>query len=168
MGNKFEATLSKITDLVNEAINWIVVVMFSALIISCVTQVFMRSVLNSSPPWTEELARYTFMYVNFIGAVICVREKSHARVTIILDALGGTAHKALEIVADVVTLFVSYIMIRYGTACVMQVSMQHSPAMRVCMSFVYFCIPLAGTFIGIEAILSLYKNVRMKKKEVEK
>ena len=146
--------MSQISKVVDSAIDWIIVIMFASLIVSCVTQVFMRSILNDSPPWTEELARYSFMYVNFIGAVICVREKSHAR-------------KVLEVIADLVTLFVSYVMIRYGTMCVIQVAAQRSPAMRICMSFVYFCIPLAGVFIAAEAILSLYRNIRAKKEEVE-
>ena len=55
----------------------------------------------------------------------------------------------------------------YGTMCVIQVAAQRSPAMRICMSFVYFCIPLAGVFIAAEAILSLYRNIRAKKEEAE-
>ena len=115
MENKPKGALSQISKVVDSAIDWIIVIMFASLIVSCVTQVFMRSILNDSPPWTEELARYSFMYVNFIGAVICVREKSHARVTVILDALSSTARKVLEVIADLVTLFVSYVMIHYGT-----------------------------------------------------
>ena len=75
MENKPKGALSQISKVVDSAIDWIIVIMFASLIVSCVTQVFMRSILNDSPPWTEELARYSFMYVNFIGAVICVREK---------------------------------------------------------------------------------------------
>ena len=167
MENKPKGALSQISRVVDSAIDWIIVIMFASLIVSCVTQVFMRSILNDSPPWTEELARYSFMYVNFIGAVICVREKSHARVTVILDALSGMARKALEVIADLETLFVSYVMIHYGTMSVIQVAAQRSPAMRICMSFVYFCIPLAGVFIAAEAILSLYRNIRAKKEEAE-
>lgn len=167
MKSKFDAKLSRLSHATDAAIDYLIVIMFSALIVSCVTQVFMRTVLNASPPWTEELARYSFMYVNFIGAVICVREKSHARVTAILDMLSGAARTALEVVADLVTLFASYVMLRYGIVCVLQVSAQRSPAMRVCMSFVYLCIPLAGLLIAIEAFLSLYRNLRgIQNKEV--
>lgn len=141
-----------------KVINLIIVVMFSVLIVSTVTQVFMRTVLNSSPPWTEELARYSFMYVNIIGAAICVRKKSHARVTAVVDLLGPRTSKALDIFADLMILFVSYIMVRYGIVCVLQVVKQRSPAMRLCMSFVYACIPLAGICIGFESIASLCKN----------
>ena len=62
----------------------------------------------------------------------------------VLEILGPKASKVLTIFADVVVLFVSYIMIHYGLQCVLQVMSQHSPAMRICMSYVYFCIPLSG------------------------
>lgn len=146
----------------------IVTLMFVVLIVSCVVQVFMRSIVNISPPWTEELARYSFMYVNIIAAAICVQKKSHARVTAILDALPLTARQILEIFSDVVILFVSYIMIRYGIKCVIQVVTQRSPAMRICMSFVYACIPLSGVCIATTGLISLIRDFQMlKRKERE-
>lgn len=151
-----------------QAINILIVVMFTTLIISTVTQIFMRSVMNSSPPWTEELARYSFMYVNMIGAAICVRKKSHARVTAVLELLGPRMSHILTVFADIMILFVSYVMIRYGMQCVFQVMTQHSPVMRICMSYIYFCIPLSGVCIAFEGIVSLCHDLGIwKEKEAE-
>lgn len=150
------------------AIDILIALMFTVLIVSTVTQIFMRSVMNSSPPWTEELARYSFMYVNVIGAAVCVRKKSHARVTAVLELMGLRATHFLNVFADIVVLFVSYIMIRYGFQCVLQVMAQRSPAMRICMSYVYFCIPLSGVCIAFEGILGLCRNLGLwKEKEVD-
>lgn len=162
--NRVFETISKYLE---RAINLLIVIIFTILIFSTVTQIFMRSVMNSSPAWTEELARYSFMYVNVIGAAVCVRKKSHARITVVLEILGPKASKVLTIFADVVVLFVSYIMIHYGLQCVLQVMSQHSPAMRICMSYVYFCIPLSGVCIGFEGVISLCRNLGiLKEKEV--
>mgnify|MGYP001096567480 CR=1 FL=1 len=144
------------------AIDFLIALMFITLIFSTVTQIFMRSVLNSSPPWTEELARYAFMYVNVIGAAVCVRKKSHARVTAVLELLGSRASHLLNIFADLVILFVSY-----GFQCVLQVMAQRSPAMRICMSYVYFCIPLSGVCIALEGLISLCRNLGIWKEKEE-
>lgn len=150
------------------AIDILIVLMFTVLIVSTVTQIFMRSVMNSSPPWTEELARYSFMYVNVIGAAVCVRKRSHARVTAVLEMMGPRASRMLNIFADIVVLFVSYIMIRYGFQCVLQVMAQRSPAMRIYMSYVYFCIPLSGVCIAFEGMIGLCRNLGFwKEKEVD-
>ena len=162
---KLNSIISAISRFTAKIIDLIVVLMFSVLIVSCVTQVFMRSVLNASPPWTEELARYAFMYVNIIGAAICVRKNSSARVTALVDALPQKAAHILDIFAYLVIIFVSYIMIRYGMQCVLQVSSQHSPAMRLCMSFVYACIPLSGVFIAFEGVANLLRALGILKNE---
>ncbi len=148
-----------VSGVLEKAIEWLVAVMFTVLIVSCVTQIFMRTFVNLSPPWTEELARYAFMYVNIIGAAICVRKKSHARVTVILDALGPVPRAVLETFADLAVLFVSVIMMVWGMQCVLQVSGQLSPAMRLSMSFVYFCIPLSGACIAFETVLNLARDL---------
>lgn len=160
--------IEAISGYLARAIDILIALMFTVLIISTVTQIFMRSVMNSSPPWTEELARYSFMYVNVIGAAVCVRKKSHARVTAVLELMGPRASRVLNIFADIVVLFVSYIMIRYGFQCVLQVMAQRSPAMRICMSYVYFCIPLSGVCIAFEGIISLCRNLGLwKEKEAD-
>lgn len=86
-----EETFNKISTSIEKIVDYVVIIAFILLVISCVTQVFTRYVLNNSLPWTEELARYSFMYVNILGAVICVRRKTNARVTAILEAVGVKA-----------------------------------------------------------------------------
>ena len=50
--NRVFETISKYLE---RAINLLIVIIFTILIFSTVTQIFMRSVMNSSPAWTEEL-----------------------------------------------------------------------------------------------------------------
>ena len=40
-------------------------------------QVFARYVLNDTPPWSEELCRYLFVWVSFLGACVALRRTSH-------------------------------------------------------------------------------------------
>lgn len=162
---KLNSITNSISNVFEKLLDWIVTLFFCVLIISCVTQVFMRTVVNISPPWTEELARYSFMYVNILAAAICVRKKSHARVSIITDAVGPKVRQALEIFSDLVIIFAAYVMVRYGIKCVLQVAIQKSPAMRLNMSFVYACVPIAGIVIAFESIFNLLKDIGVFAKE---
>ena len=166
-GHEKGTAIDKLSGAFSKGIDVVVVIMFTTLIVCCVTQVFIRTVLNSSPPWTEELARYSFMYVNIIAAAICVRKKSHARVTALIDILPVKIRKLLNMFADVMILFVSYVMIRYGWNCVVNVMAQKSPAMRLPMWLVYLCIPVAGVFICFEAAISLIRGGMSLGKEEE-
>ncbi len=160
MNRSVDSIFESISKVALKVLNYMVLITFIILIVSCITQVFTRYILNNSLSWTEELARYSFMYVNMLGAAICINKKSHARVTAIVDFVGPNIKKALDVFSDLVTLFISYVMIRYGISCTIRVFAQHSPAMRICMSFVYACIPIAGVFFAYESLFSLYRSIR--------
>src|SRR5262252_6891073 len=40
-------------------------------------QVFARYVLNNTPPWSEELCRYLFVWASFLGACVAMRRAAH-------------------------------------------------------------------------------------------
>jgi len=40
-------------------------------------QVFARYVLNNTPPWSEELCRYLFVWASFLGACVATERAAH-------------------------------------------------------------------------------------------
>lgn len=50
-------------------------------------QVFARYVLHASTPWTEELARYVFLWTTYIGCAMCFAKKKHVVIDLI-DEIG--------------------------------------------------------------------------------
>lgn len=50
-------------------------------------QVFMRSVLNAPPSWSEEVALLGFSWMALLGLAYGVREGIHVRMDMLLDAL---------------------------------------------------------------------------------
>ena len=59
-------TLRRVSDTVNKAVSYVGVALFCVLIVACVLQVFFRFVLNNSLAWSEELARYCFIWMHMI------------------------------------------------------------------------------------------------------
>lgn len=50
-------------------------------------QVVLRYVFNASNAWSEELARYLFIYDVFIGSAIALRKNSHLQVDVFLNLM---------------------------------------------------------------------------------
>lgn len=70
-----------------ERMGHVVGILFAAMLILVILQVFARYVLHLSIPWTEEFARYMCVYVTFLGAAVLLRKKQHMTVITLLEKL---------------------------------------------------------------------------------
>jgi TRAP-type C4-dicarboxylate transport system permease small subunit len=69
-------------------------------------QLFARYVLNDSPGWTEEIARYLLIGVTFIGSVTAMRKGSHIAVEALFKYLTPSRRHQLLLAIDlIVALF---------------------------------------------------------------
>ena len=82
--------LQQVSDIINKCVSYIGMVIFIVLIVACVAQVFFRFILNNSLSWSEELARYCFIWMHMLGASLLIEGSGHATVTAILDLMHGT------------------------------------------------------------------------------
>ena len=67
----------KITEIVNKCVDWLSVVLFLLIFILALGQIFMRYVLNRPLVWSEELIRYAFVWICYLGWVLGTRNRSH-------------------------------------------------------------------------------------------
>ena len=77
-------------------------------------QVVCRFVLNSSLTWSEELCRYLFVEMVFLGAGVCVLEKKHASVDIIVNLLPAGARKYYQSVLDFLVVVTGTLIMYFG------------------------------------------------------
>lgn len=108
--------------------------------------VICRYVFNSSLTWSEELTRYMFIWVVFLGAAIGVRERTHIAVDIFADRLGPRGDAALTWIERLATLaFAGFVAIPGWTFVVVGMG-NRSSAMEIPMGFVY-AAPVIGSLL---------------------
>lgn len=154
-------TLNKINYYIEKILSVLIVISFSILIISCVLQVFTRFVLNNSLSWTEELARYAFIWSNLLGAAVCTQKNSHATVTVITDMLSKRKKAVLNIIVNIIVILVCYVLIRYGFKVAFAVRTQLSPALRISMMLVYLAAPISGLLIMFYSVVHLFEDMAL-------
>lgn len=82
---------------------------FVILFVIVALQFFTRYVLNDSLGWTEEIARYFLVMLGFVGAITCVRRKSHIHLEFLYHHLAPRQIKALTVAVEaLVTAFWGY------------------------------------------------------------
>ena len=66
-------------------LEWTLCVLLVGLVVVTFTQVLSRYVLEASLAWTEELARYIFMWLAALGAAYAFKTKSHFLLRFVVD-----------------------------------------------------------------------------------
>ncbi|GEM_PF-2174396 len=95
---KFNNATSCITD----NLAWIALGVLALIVFF---QVLNREIFQLAITWTEELARFLFVWITLIGAAVCSRSKSHIRVDMIFQLWPSRLTAVLGLIGDVITLF---------------------------------------------------------------
>ena len=64
--------------------------------------VVLRLVFTSGLPWQEELSRFGFVFVCYLGASYGMKSDDHIRITFVSDALPEGMRKVLRVITDIV------------------------------------------------------------------
>lgn len=114
------------------------------LIYSTFMQVFTRYVLNSSWPWTEEMARYSFIWMNMVGAAAGLRKGTLVAVDILPNALKGNAKRALQFTIFALMFVGALVLTVYGMQLLLRVGGSPSVVMRFPMGYIHAAMPFGG------------------------
>jgi TRAP-type C4-dicarboxylate transport system permease small subunit len=127
-----------------------VAAIFSAGFFVCVVvQVFYRYVLEAPLPWTEELARYLFVWAAMLAAAVSVGRNEQFSIPLVADALPARLRHLLEFAIIVLGLAFSLVMVWYGWAMASRLMIAVSPVLPVSQGLVYLVIPIAGAYMVI-------------------
>ena len=146
---KFIGTLS---DKTNAAVKFVGFLLLSVMTAIIVLQVFYRYVLSSSLSWSEESARYIFIWIVMLGASMGVKEGFHVSVTILKERLPGRIKGGVDMLFAFIMGIMAAAMVVYGWDIANTVAIQHSPAMRISMFWVYLSIPVSGLLIIVHLL----------------
>lgn len=105
-------TLRRFNNAIQKLEEYFLIVGTIACVLTVVIQIVYRWILKVSVPWTDEVARYIFVWVCWIGAAAAMRENSHIDVTLIDTILSKTknAERNLKII-DTVSIVLSVVLI---------------------------------------------------------
>lgn len=158
---------NKCCDILNKIFAYAGVALLVVISIACIIQVFSRYVLGHAIQGTEEISRYCFIWLGFLGSSVCVKNWSNAQVSFLNDSLKGNAKKWHSIFLNVMVIICAAILMYQGMKCVGITGKQRSSMLRIPMSYVYAAIPV-GSFGMIVSSLQRILNTLAAKETEEK
>ncbi|MCD8351648.1 MAG: TRAP transporter small permease [Planctomycetaceae bacterium] len=136
-------TVSKVEAVVKKVLQFLVVVLFAFMSILVLAQVFTRYFTNNSLTWSEELSRFTLVWLIYLASVITYAEKGHIIVDVLVMNLRGRAAKAIRLVNCMCVLVFCVCIVLGAWEFVPTTAMQRSPANGIVMANVYIAIPVS-------------------------
>lgn len=137
--------------------------LFSAMVLSIGAQVFMRKFLNSSLAWSEELARYCFIWLVFMGISYAAKHRKHIKVSILPEKI---FRHVFPFISTGVFLVFAIIVIIYGGKITdkLFISSQVTPALTIPMGLIYLAAPVGMILTVIRLIQNLYSDIQTLRK----
>ncbi len=94
--------------------------------------------------WTEEMARFCFIWIVLIGSIIAVREGTHFTVDLLPPAKTKRWEALRNLFVDFIILLVALVFLFWGHSFVASSLQQRSEMAEMPMVFIYIAWPLAG------------------------
>jgi TRAP-type C4-dicarboxylate transport system permease small subunit len=141
-------------------VRWALVVIFSVMIAATFAQVVFRYLLLSPLPWSEELARYCFVWIVFLGATLGLERGVHIGVDILTILLPPRVQRWLTMLNEFVILAFVLVIIVASVAVVDANRLQFSPALGLQMAKIYLAIPLGMAVMALVLVRMLAEGFR--------
>lgn len=151
--------LNKISDIVNFLVEHVIAILMGLMTVVVFLQVVFRLV-SGSLPWSEELARYTMIFMVYLGASVGVKMKNHISIEFVANQLPGKGRTIVDIISSLLMLVCFVVIIHFGMNVVKVTMMQKSPVLRIKMGYVYFSIVLGGILMCLQTVVNLITSLR--------
>ncbi len=146
----------KILDLIEDLF---VTVGLSVMCVVLAVQVFCRYVLNYPLVWSEEMARYIFVWVTFVGASFGLRHGSHISMEFFVDKMPRAVQKALGIALNVVAFCALAYLVPVGVLFTLDQVPIASSAMQISMGLVVSAVPVGCVLMCIRLVLDTVAKI---------
>lgn len=140
----------------NKYLSVLITLAFGLMTILIFGQVVCRYVLHNPLSWSEELARYLFIWLTFCGASVAFYEGTHIRVSYFVERIGSQKlQAAIFALADVLCLWLLWIFVKDGfvvASRVMSLGQMSSSMGFLPVGVVYLAVPVGSLFMALNVL----------------
>lgn len=138
----------KFLNKINSFIHGLAGVMLGIMTTLIIAQVFFRFVLRQPLSSSEELARYSMIWLVMLASTVLLKNRTHIAVTYFAELSPPGFQKVLRIISYACILVSCTVFLIFGYELMIKTVNQISPASHISKAWVASAIPVFG-FIGI-------------------
>jgi TRAP-type C4-dicarboxylate transport system permease small subunit len=140
---------------------WALLVFYVMLVATMFIEVIRREVFSYSSIWGEEIVRYSFIYLAWIGAAAAVKERGHIRIDVIMEYVNPRLKALLYMFGDVVMAIVALVALYWSYEAV-HVSWKFGSVthgLRVSQVWFLSAVPLGFALVMVRLVQSFLRDI---------
>lgn len=141
---------------------YLMLVFYCFIVFVIVIEVVRRFLLDFSSLWGEEAARFAFIYLGWVGASYCVKQRAHIRFDVLLHLLVRRWHGYVYLFGEVCTLvFAGFAL--YWTLETISTQLEFgslAPALRVSQVWFEAAVPLGFSMMVVRVLQSAWRDIQ--------
>lgn len=150
------------------ALNIFVAVLLLSMVGMIFVNAILRYVFHSGISEFEELSRYAFVWVSACGAILGYYNSKHVGVDLLVNSLHGLPRLLVQMISEIIVLYVLYIMISGGWRYFMQTYNLDSAAIAIPMGIITVVPFVMGAIMLPKTIMLIMDHVKEYQANLEK
>lgn len=150
--------MSKLLRGLDWFLDWVTLALLAILLVVVGAQIFFRYALNHSLFWSEELARYLFIYLVFLGSASVLRQGRHIQVSFFVERLPPPLRRGVAVLVDVLLLAFAGTVLWQSVRLAALVWTVLTAALLIPWTFVYLGITLGMGAMVLVMLGSLWRH----------
>jgi len=144
------------------------VALFAILVLTVSWQVFTRQVLGDPSTWSEELARYVFVWLGLFAAALVFSERGHIAVDFVVQKLSPRVQRSIAIVVQLAIIGFALVVLVWGGLVASVAAWDHNlTGLPTQIGPMYLAMPITGAIISFYAIYHSLAILRSEETAVE-
>ena len=142
-------------------VRWALRVFYTILVVTRAVEVLRRELFSYSSIWGEEIVRYSFIYLAWIGAASAVRDRAHIRIDVLFHYVSPKIKAGLYIFGDIVmgVIAVYAFYWSFESVAVAWKYQSVSHGLRVPMVWFFAAVPIGFGLMIYRLIQSLLRDI---------
>jgi TRAP-type C4-dicarboxylate transport system permease small subunit len=147
--SRFEAGLAHVEGV-------ILALLVAAMTGVTLAQVIARYAFGAPLIWSEEAARYLFVWVSMFGAALAARQGGHYAMSALVERLPAAAQRAAAVVAFIISAGFLLVLLRTGINETLQAHLQEAATLPFRMSLPYAALPVGAALMLLHLVVRAF------------
>lgn len=138
----------------------VIIAMFAVMVAVIFLQVIMRYVFSNSLVWSEELGKFLFVWITWLGISLGERKGEHIKITMLLDRLPFKVAQFVNLLSEIVVIAICAVTFYYGVDLVMSQMTTHYAGIKISVSWGYLAVVVGCGLMIIRSVWGFGKSVK--------